>query len=478
MSCSRVILDRRRFLTALGLGAGSLFLPSLRLGNARAQSSVPTRVVFFITPHGTVPGRWTMGQSGREREEYEFSLSGMSEGQFSDILRPLHRHRDNLLILDGLARGVTFAEEYRVVEEGYSGDINRHHIAQAHLLTNTWAYQGAETARGGGRSIDQEIGNAVGQPGRWNSRVYGYNHQHAYSYVGPNEPSPREQSAQTAFNDILGLAPEPSDPGQAPSRDDLVRAARSSALDMAAEEFASVLPRLNPDDREKLERHRGLVRDLEIGLQTPPPIIAGCDPSFSAQGHIIDQLSRITTMSLACDLTRVVTLVTQNIPGSEFGLAPGVDMHQDIAHASDESSGTSDGIQGMVNYNRVYSEHFAYLLDQLDSVQEGSGTLLDNTAVVWLSELATGGHDLHRTPVVVAGGASGYFRPGRYVHYAQDKSINVAWLGNQDIGLPQERLFVNLMHAMGMTERQSFGLSDLQFGSANVSLRGPLPRLT
>ncbi|MGB5811493.1 MAG: DUF1552 domain-containing protein [Polyangiales bacterium] len=478
MSRAPMILDRRRFLTALGLGAGSLYLPSLPFGSARAQSSMPARVVFFITPHGTVPGRWTMKQSGRDREEYDFSLGGMGENQFSDILKPLHRHREKLLILDGLARGVTFAEEYRVAQEGFSGDVNRHHIAQAHLLTSTWAFQGASTARGGARSIDQEIGNTVGVPGRWNSRVYGFNHQHAYSYLGSNEPSPREQNPQTAFNDILGLAPEPSDPGAAPSRTDMIRSARASALDMAAEEFASVLPRLDPDDREKLERHRSLVRDLELGLSMPAPAISGCDPTFTSQGHVIDQFSRLTTLSLACDLTRVVTLVTQNIPGSEFGLAPGVDMHQDIAHASDENDGTTAGIEGMVNYNRVYAEHFAYLLDQLDGVQEGSGTLLDNTAVVWLSELATGGHRLERTPVVVAGGGGGYFRPGRYVHYAQDNSIDVSYSSNHDIGFAQERLFVNLMHAMGMTNRQSFGLNQVQFASSTISLNGPLPRLT
>lgn len=478
MSLHRRIVDRRRFLTALGLGAGSLCLPSLRLPEARAQIDVPTRLLLYITPHGTVPGRWHMRQPGRDQEDYDFSLSGYSEGQFSDILRPLHRHRESITIVDGLARAVTYAEEYRVAEEGQSGDINRHHIAQAHLLTNTWAYQQASTARGGARSIDQEIGDAVGQPGRWNSRVYGFNHQHAYNYVGANQPAPREQNANTAFADILGLAPEPTDPNAPPSRADLIRAARPSALDMAREEFASVLPKLNAADREKLERHRVLVRDLEIGLSSPPSV-TGCDPTFSAEGHIIDQFSRISTIALACDLTRVITLVTQNIPSPEFGVDPSIDMHQDIAHASDERTGTTAGIEGMVNYNRVYAEHFAYLLDQLAAVQEGeAGSLLDHTAAVWLAELATGGHDLQRTPVVVAGGASGYFRPGRYVHYAQTNRVNAAWGNTHDIGFAQERLFVNLMHAMGLTARQSFGLSQVQFGSTTIPLSGPLPRLT
>ncbi|MGB5284309.1 MAG: DUF1552 domain-containing protein [Polyangiales bacterium] len=473
MSRNPFILDRRRFLGTLGLTAGSLMLPSFPGGRASAQSA-PKRIVFFITPHGTVPGRWHMRQSGRDSEEYDYPLGGLSESQFSQILRPLHRHRDNLLIVDGLARMVTYAEEYRVADLGYSGDINRHHIGQAHLLTNNWAFQGAATARGGSQSIDQEIGNVVGQPGRWNSRVYGFNHQHAYNYVGANQPAPREQNPQVAFNDVLGLAPAQSAPSE-PSRADMLNAARASVLDMASEEFATVLPKLSSDDREKLERHRALVRDLEVGVNITAPI--GCDPSFSAQGHVIDQFSRVTAMAFACDLTRVVTLVTQDIPGNEFGVSAGIDMHQDIAHSSDENSGSSQGIEGMTEYNRVYAEHFAYLLDQLDSVQEGGGTLLDNTAVVWLTELGTGTHEISRVPNVIAGGGAGYFRTGRYVHFPQNP-ITVGWGHQAQVGPAHERLNVSLMHAMGMTDRSSFGLDQVNIGGQNVSLRDPLQRLT
>ena len=60
MSRSPYILDRRRFLAGLGLTAGSLCLPSLHGRRALAQAADPKRVIFFITNHGTVPGRWQM----------------------------------------------------------------------------------------------------------------------------------------------------------------------------------------------------------------------------------------------------------------------------------------------------------------------------------------------------------------------------------------------------------------------------------
>lgn len=244
---------------------------------------------------------------------------------------------------------------------------------------------------------------------------------------------------------------------------------------MVSEEFAHVMPQLGAADREKIERHRSLIYDLEAGLNLTAPI--GCEPTFSEQGHVIDQFSRLTTMALACDLTRVVTLVTQDLPAGDVGLSPGLDIHQDIAHASGEQDGTDQGRNGMVDYNRTYAEHFAYLLDQLDSVQEEGGTLLDNTAVVWLTELATGDHEINRVPNVIAGGGGGYFRPGRYVHYPQT-TVPVAYYEEHAIGPAHERLYVDLMHSMGMTERRSFGLEQVEFGGRTYSLRDPLPRLT
>ena len=46
----------------------------------------------------------------------------------------------------------------------------------------------------------------------------------------------------------------------------------------------------------------------------------------------------------------------------------------------------------MTDLDAWHAGHVAYLLGQLDSVVEGSGTMLDHTVVVWLTELATPTH--------------------------------------------------------------------------------------
>lgn len=54
-----------------------------------------------------------------------------------------------------------------------------------------------------------------------------------------------------------------------------------------------------------------------------------------------------------------------------------------------------------------YTEHLARLIEQLASVPEGSGTLLDNTIIFVGSDLANGGwHNHTRYAIHCAGGKS------------------------------------------------------------------------
>lgn len=478
MSALRVI-NRRRFLGALGLGGAALALPSLGYRTrARGDGHAPARIVFFVTPHGTVPSDWRMRRMG-DATDYAYDLAATPEAEWSPILRPLYAHRDRLLVVDGVAKTTAYAEIKRIQRDGIGHDANEHHLAQAHLLTCDYSVQRTDsTAIGGARSLDQVIGDAVAQPGQWGCRVYGYNHQHPYSFVAPNEPAPRIDDPRAAFADIMGLA-MPATSGD-PTREQLIDRARGSVLDFAAEEYAHVIPRLGAEDREKLQRHQQLIRDLELSLAARG-MGAACDPSFVDEGTGMEQFSRLVALTFACDLTRVVTFVSSHLGAGEFGADPGIDIHQDIAHNSTDDAGgyTPEAAAAMTRYNVTYARKFNYLLDQLASVPELGETMLDHTVVVWLTELATGTHWLRSHPHVLAGGANGYFRTGRYVHFAENVRTPFSYGPEFSIGPSHSQLYVSLMHAMGMTDRDSFGLPEVtrQDGST-LSLRGPLPMLT
>src|SRR6185436_9479743 len=113
---------------------------------------------------------------------------------------------------------------------------------------------------------------------------------------------------------------------------------------------------------------------------------------FVSGGHVVRQFMRLARMAFACDLTRVVAFTAPVPQCPELGYPGDVTFH---AYAHQSVSGlTSCGqmfnsvaAQAMTDLDAWHAAHVAYLLSELDSVAEGSGTLLDHTVVVWLTEL-------------------------------------------------------------------------------------------
>ena len=64
-----------------------------------------------------------------------------------------------------------------------------------------------------------------------------------------------------------------------------------------------------------------------------------------------------------------------------------------------------------------YAKQVAYFLGQLDAVNEGNGTLLDNTLIVWGRELGNTSHNMGRAPFIMAGKAGGGLRTGRFLNF-------------------------------------------------------------
>ena len=92
-----------------------------------------------------------------------------------------------------------------------------------------------------------------------------------------------------------------------------------------------------------------------------------------------------------------------------------------------------------------YAERLAYFLAKLDSYQEGDGTLLDNTLVLWATEIGESTqHDLMMMPYVFAGSAGGKIRAGRYLDFSNAKKDN-------------NQMLVSMAHAMGAEDLTEFG---------------------
>lgn len=471
-------MRRRQLLKALGLGAlaGLLRSPPARGGDG----TFPTRVVFFVQPHGHVPSAWTLPIPGAPPTLLASrSLAELAPGELPEVLRPLHPFRSRLLVIEGLSHTAALADIALGLKAG-GGDFNNHDIAVASLLTCARALQrqGA-VCSGGARSLDQELALRTVAPGRFGSRVYGSDYVPnatvaPFSFLGPGQAAPMVGDPAMAYADLLEHLP-----AGAGMTSDLAQAQRLSVLDTVAREYAALAPRLGRAGRQKLDQHRALIRDLELSLGAAAS--AACDGVFNNTGHSVTQFMRLVRLALACDLTRVVTFVAPVPQCPEFGYPADATVHGSYAHGSvpdNTSCGqmyTPRAERAMTDLGLWYAGHFALLLRELDSVPEGSGTLLDHTVVVWLTELGTPTHQHHDTFSLLAGGGSGFFKMGRYVRYPRVLPSPLA--GSPLIGPAQSRLFVSLLQAMGQPDT-SFGMTQATAANGAVlSLTGPLSEL-
>jgi hypothetical protein len=484
-----VRIRRRQLLQALGLGG----LTSLFHRNSIARAdpmSAPSRIVFYVQPHGHIPDAWNMAIPGGPTDQVaDRSLLDLQPTDFSPTLQPLYGFRDRLLAIEGLSHTSALADIAAVAKAG-TGDLNNHQIGVADVLTGSRALQRTGTyCTGGARTLDQELAARGSAPGRFDSRVYGFDYVpnsvvSPFSYLGPGQATPMVSDPSTALSDLLGYLTPVAAPK---TRADFIQSMRPSVLDMVSQEYDLLAPQLGSDARQKLEAHRALVRELELSLGTVTPAPPRCDTTFASMpamgvnvGPSVRQFMSLIRLAFACDLTRIVTFSAPVPQCPELGY-PGDATFHGYAHQSILGN-TACGqmfsplaAQAMTDLDAWHAGHVAYLLQQLDAVPEGSGTLLDHTVVVWVTELATPTHQHWDVCTLLAGGCNSFFDTGRYVRYPRtlpNPLPNMALTGP-----PHNRLHVTLLQAMGQSDT-SFGMtSAVADDGTTISFTGPLTEL-
>lgn len=422
---------RRSFLAGAGAltAAGLLGLPRL----AHGDSSAPKRLILFYTPHGTVWNDWRPSGS-----ETNFTLG--------PILNPLQAFKDRMAIVDGLQ-----------IRSPYD-----HRVPHTYDLPALWTGSPVDTESALfhrsdhgvsfgwnlGTSVDQYISQALPQTTPHRSL------QFALGVAGPAHPARRMiYSGPGAYLDPIDganlawyLLFSSLQGGTPPS----LAAQRASILDHVTQELASVRAKVSPADRARIDAHTTAIRDLEVSLSANVVCDVPPNPGVINIEDQIDAQLEIMVAALACGLTNVASYQhrvgdNDNSPYPWLGLTTG--GH----HLTTHDTSTSGQAMLTTIYTH-YAERFAHLLRTLDSYPEGAGTMLDNTLVIWGTEIGKGyNHDVSNVPFVVAGGPQTGLRGGRYLD-----------LRGQGYG--HNRLLVSACHAMGLPSVETYGLTDLGSG--------------
>jgi hypothetical protein len=462
----KLALGRRTFLR--GVGSVALGLPMLEaMVDARPAHAQGTGGVkrYVVMTSGQ-----SKGQDGNTEEFFAPSAVGALKGQaMRPALAGLTDLLDDFSVVSGLqipSRGL----------DGYTALPTAGKIEATHDQTLSPLLAG-KAASGGtyganGPTSDYLVAQQIAGASAYKQLVYRVQldefngHYAEISYAAANKPVNNSVADPAiAFQSLFGSFVPPTS-GAAP--DPAIarkNQRRQSVLDAVMKSAGDLSGRLGAADRQRLSDHLDQVRALEVRIAqlasgaagaTAQCATPGAPAGFTKGTSYNDEMKRaevlvdLITMAFACDLSRVASLlVSFSMPMFRLPQHP-IDIHEES-----HSGARVDFLASQVWHVSV----FGRLLRGLKALKEGSGTVLDSTAVVFALEAGHGrdgqqgpassaaAHSTDNMVVLVGGGAGGRIKRGQH--------IRPATLGAHPSGAAKPRhpasVLVSCMNAVGVT---------------------------
>ncbi len=279
-----------------------------------------------------------------------------------------------------------------------------------------------------GVTVDQMIANRIGQDTAQSSIVLaceqpmtGYhetNFSMAYSshisWQTPDSPVPNEVYPSLAFDNLFE------------NRGSL---RNMSILDRVKGDAETLSRAISSSDKTKIDEYLTSVREVEkrvdgmrknkdsaddLAKQRNRPVFTMDRPANGLPEDFREHtrlMCDIIAIAFQTDKTRVATLLLARDLSALY--YPFLEVRE--GHHAASHNNASDGYERIA---RFHLSQLAYLAAKLDSMPEGAGTVLDNSCLMFLSNLWIGRkHDNTRLPLVLAGGLGGTLETGRTLNY-------------------------------------------------------------
>ena len=435
---TRKQLPRRTFLRGLGATVAlpmlDAMVPAMAFATSGAAKS-PTRLAFSYVPNGVVMKDWTPATAGQAFE-------------FTRTLQPLQAFREEVLVLSGLSH-----HNAEALGDG-PGD---HARAAACFLTGVHPRKTSGADIQAGVSVDQVVAQKLGGGTRFpsvelgceDSRTvgncdsgYSCAYTNSISWRTPNSPMPPETNPRAAFERLFG-----SDVALDPETRARRRRYRSSILDVVSDRTNTLMGSLGAADRRKMDEYLYAIREIERRIEMAEKDTHPFKPTMEEPSGIPESFSEyvklmydLQILAFQADLTRVSTLVIGREGSTRtYGEIGVPDPHHPLSH----HRGNPEFIEKLAKINQYHIEMFSYFLGKLKSTQDGDGSLLDHSMLVYGSAISDGNRHSHDDlPVLMAGRANGMLKTGRHVVYEKET--------------PMTNLYLTLLDRMGI-EPESIG---------------------
>jgi hypothetical protein len=430
-------LARRTFLQGIGAAIALPMLDAMTpaLGAAtRVAAKSPVRLAFAYVPNGIIMPDWTPKETG---ENYEFTR----------ILKSLEPFRKEMSVLTGLAQ-----KNGDALGDG-GGD---HARASASYLTGVHPKKTLGADLENGISVDQVAARSLSSQTLFPSielscedtrmvgncdTGYSCAYTNSISWRSPTAPMPPETNPRSVFERLFGSLDSSVDP-QAQAR---ITNDRKSILDFAQQHTQQLVKNLGAGDRRKIDEYLYTIRDIERRIQKAETDNRELLPTMEKPSGIPGTYSEhlklmydLQVMAFRADLTRVATLVyvregsAQSFP--ETGIPDG---HHPLTHHRNNP----EWIEKVTRINTFHVELLSHFIEKLRTTEDGDGTLLDHSMVLYGSGLSDGNQHFHYNLPVLLFGRGGNLRPGRHIQYPEHTPMNNLFLTLLDrMGIPTETL--------------------------------------
>lgn len=404
MTRSKTSPTRRTLLRGAGVTMALPWLESLSgFGTFSAKAAAPQppqRFAVLFMGTGISPGRWWAKGSGAQME-------------LSESLAPLEPLKSKLNVIDGLFNK-------------YATGQGIHPAMTGNLLSGVPIRKGSIIQ--GGITIDQVLANHIGQETLQPSMVlaceramtgfHESNFSNAYSshisWQSADSPVPNEMYPSLAFDSLF---------------ENGGRLRNTSILDRVKDHAQQLSSRIAAADKHKLDEYLASVREVERSIERMRTDKDSAETKARDAGRPLSSMKRpqdglpedirdhirlmcdIIALGFQTDKTRVASLLLARDLSALYYPFLGVSkQHHGASHYD-----TDPDYQKIVHFQVT---QLAYLAQRLDAMQEAEGTVLDNSCILWLSNMWSGSkHDNKKVPVLTLGSLSGKLQTARSLDY-------------------------------------------------------------